>query len=140
MKLYNMHEQLAALASGVSAKQKGLKMMLEKMQDPKSKKLVQQYYDSLETLRGTLMGTKQTSFFADEERLREQITELYTAVCYQEVKPSNLQEQRVIGLQTELKKAEEKNEVLVKQFAAKVKAIQDKEVLPPSKVDGNKNN
>jgi photosystem II stability/assembly factor-like uncharacterized protein len=140
MKLYNMHEQLASIATNVSNKQQGLKMMLEKMQDPKSKKIVQQYYDSLETLRGTLMGTKQTSFFADEERLREQITELYTAVCYQEVKPSNLQEQRVIGLQAEVKKAEEKNEMLVKQFAAKVKAIQEKEVLPPSKVAGNKSN
>jgi photosystem II stability/assembly factor-like uncharacterized protein len=140
MKLYNMHEQLAALAGDVSNKQKGLKLLLEKMQNPKTKKVVQQYYDSLETLRGTLMGTKQASIFADEERLRENISELYTGICYQEVRPSNLQEERVKGLQADVKKAEEKNAVLTKTFSDKVKAIQEKEILPNSKVDINKNN
>ena len=140
MKLFSMHEQLAVLASDVSNKQKGLKLLLDKTQDPKAKKLVQQYYDSLETLRGTLMGTKQTSLFADEERIREHISELYTSVCYQEVRPSNLQEERVKGLQEDVKKAEEKNTTLTKLFSDKIKAIQEKEPLPKSKVDINKNN
>ncbi|WP_462222674.1 VPS10 domain-containing protein [Ferruginibacter sp.] len=140
MKLYNMHEQLAALAADVSGKQKNLKLVMEKMQNPKEKKVVQQYYDSLETLRGTLMGTKQASIFADEERIRENITNLYTSVCYQEVKPSNLQEQRVLGLQADIKKAEEKNVTLTKTFSDKVKAIQEKQQLPKSKVEVNKNN
>jgi photosystem II stability/assembly factor-like uncharacterized protein len=140
MKLYNMHEQLAALAADVSGKQKNLKLLMEKMQNPKEKKVVQQYYDSLETLRGTLMGTKQASIFADEERIRENITNLYTSVCYQEVKPSNLQEQRVLGLQADIKKAEEKNVTLTKTFSEKVKAIQEKQQLPKSKVEVNKNN
>lgn len=140
MKLYSMHEELAKLADEISGKQKGLKLMLEKMGNPKTKKIVQQYYDSLETLRGTLMGTKQTSMFADEQRIRENISELYNAVCYQEVKPSNLQEERVKGLQGEIKKATDKNAVLTKTFADKVKTIQEKEILPKSKVDINKNN
>jgi lipase chaperone LimK len=131
---------LAKLADDISTKQKGLKMMLEKMQDPKTKKVVQQYYDSLETLRGTLMGTKQTSMFADEQRIRENISELYSSVCYQEVKPSNLQEERVKGLKEEIKKATDKNTVLTKTFGDKIKAIQEKEILPKSKVDINKNN
>jgi hypothetical protein len=78
--------------------------------------------------------------FADEERLREHISELYSAVCYQEVRPSNLQEGRVKGLQEDIKKAEEKNAVLTKTFADKVKAIEEKEILPKSKLDVNKNN
>jgi photosystem II stability/assembly factor-like uncharacterized protein len=140
MKIFNMHEQLATLAADVTGKQKNLKLILEKMQDPKEKKVVQQYYDSLETLRGTLMGTKQTSFFADEERIRENLSELYSSVCYQEVRPSNLQEERVIGLQAEIKKAEEKNTTLTILFSDKIKAIQEKEDLPKSKIKNNKNN
>jgi lipase chaperone LimK len=135
-----MHEQLASLANDVSGKQKDLKFLLEKMQNPKEKKLVQQYYDSLETLRGTLMGTKQTSIFADEERIREHISELYTSICYQEVKPSNLQEERVKGLQADIKKAEDTNTALTKLFSDKIKAIQEKQQLPKSKVEVNKNN
>ena len=140
MKLFTMHEELARLADDITNKQKGLKLMLEKMQNPKTKKVVQQYYDSLETLRGTLMGTKQTSAFADEERLRENISQLYTGICYQEVRPSNLQEERVKGLQEEINKAEAKNVVITKTFSDKVKAIQEKEILPKSKVEVNKNN
>ena len=140
MKLYNMHEQLAALADDVSGKQKNLKLLLEKMQNPKEKKLVQQYYDSLETLRSTLMGTTQTSMFADEERIREHISELYSSVCFQEVRPSNLQEQRVTSLQADVKKAEEKNTALTKVFSDKIKAIQEKLPLPQPKVETNKKN
>ena len=140
MKIYNMHEQLAALADDISGKQKNLKLLSEKMQNPKEKKVVDAYYDSLETLRGTLMGTKQTSIFADEERIRENLSELYQSVCYQEVKPSNLQEERVAGLQVEIKKAEDKNAALTKLFSDKIKPFQEKENLPKSKVEKNKNN
>ena len=139
MTLYNMHEQLAALVDEVSGKQKSLKLLLGKLQNPKTKNTVQQYYDSLETLRGTLMGTKQTSIFADEERLREKISELYTTMCYQEVRPSNLQEERVKGLQIDLKKGQDKNAAITKTFSEKVKSIQEAE-LPKSKVELNKGN
>ncbi len=140
MKLYKMHEQLAAVAEEVSNKQKNLKGIVDKIQNPKSKKLVQQYVDSLESLRGTLMATKQTSAFADEERIREGITNLYTSICYQEVKPSNLQEERVKGLQEEVTKAEAKSKLLNKQFEEKVKAIIIKETPPKSTVEVNKSN
>jgi hypothetical protein len=140
MKLYKMHEQLAAVAEEVSNKQKSLKGIVDKIQNPKSKKLVQQYVDSLESLRGTLMATKQTSAFADEERIRESITNLYTSICYQEVKPSNLQEERVKGLQDEVTKAEAKSKLLNKQFEEKVKAVIVKETPPKSTVEVNKSN
>jgi photosystem II stability/assembly factor-like uncharacterized protein len=140
MKLYNMHEQLAKVVDDVSTKQKALKGLIEKIENPQSKKIAQQYYDSLEVLRGTLMATKQTSIFADEERIREQISDLYTSVCYQEVKPSNLQEERVIGLEKEVNKAETKNALITKTFDEKIKAIQEKIVIPPTKIETNKKN
>jgi photosystem II stability/assembly factor-like uncharacterized protein len=140
MKLYNMHEKLAKISDDVSTKQKGLKVLMDKIQNPQSKKIAQQYYDSLEVLRGTLMATKQTSIFADEERIREQITELYTSVCYQEVKPSNLQEERVKGLEAEVNKAETKSITVAKNFEEKIKAIQEKIVVPPTKIITNSKN
>ena len=140
MKLYNLHEQLAKVADDVSTKQQGLKALIEKTQNISSKKIAQQYYDSLEVLRGTLMGIKQTSAFADEERIREQISELYSSVCYQEVKPSNLQEERIKGLEKEVAKAETKNEVITKTFEEKAKAIKEKLVMPPTKIISNSKN
>ncbi len=128
MELYKMHEELAVLSDEVSGKQKGLKVIMQKLQNAGTKKVLQQYYDSLETLRATLMGTTQTSLFADEERIREQISEVYTSVCYQEVRPSNLQLERVKGLQADIKKATEKNVAVTKKFSDKVKAIEEKEI------------
>jgi photosystem II stability/assembly factor-like uncharacterized protein len=128
MELYKMHEELAAIVEDVTKKQKSLKELLPQVQDANSKVIVQQNIDSLETLRGTLMATKQTSAFADEERIRESISNIYSSVCNQEVKPSNLQVERVKGLQVDVKKAVEKNEVITKQFAEKVKAIALKEL------------
>jgi photosystem II stability/assembly factor-like uncharacterized protein len=128
MQLYNMHQQLAVLVEDISNKQKKLKILLPQVQDAISKKIVQENIDSLETLRGTLMATKQTSAFADEERIRENITNVYTAVCYQEVKPSNLQVERVTGLKVDVKNAEEKNKVIALKFDEKIKAIEAKEL------------
>gem|GEM_PF-5878043 len=51
-----------------------------------------------------------------------------------------MQEERVKGLQADIKKAEDKNAVLTKTFSEKIKAIQDKAPLPKSKVEVNKNN
>jgi photosystem II stability/assembly factor-like uncharacterized protein len=128
MQLYNMHQQLAVLVEDISNKQKKLKILLPQVQDAISKKIVQENIDSLETLRGTLLATKQTSAFADEERIRENITNVYTAVCYQEVKPSNLQVERVTGLKVDVKNAEEKNKVIALKFDEKIKAIEAKEL------------
>jgi hypothetical protein len=83
------------------------------------------------------MGTKQTSIFADEERIRENITTLYMGVCNQEVRPSNLQEERVVGLQGDITKAAAKNEALTKLFSEKVKVVEEK--LPKSKVVAGRN-
>ncbi len=128
MELYNMHQKLAVLVEDITANQTKLKQLLPQVQDANSKIVVQHYIDSLETLRGTLMATKQTSAFADEERIRENITNVYSSVCNQEIKPSNLQVERVKGLQVDVQKAVEKNDVITKQYSEKVKAIALKEL------------
>lgn len=44
-----------------------LKENLEKVKDPSSKKLLQEYLTKLEDLRTTLLASKQKSIFADEK-------------------------------------------------------------------------
>ena len=79
------------------------------------------YNTKLEELRSTLLGTKQKSIFADEEKLREQISEVYSTICYQEARPTNLQIERVSGLLEEVKKAEKAYETLTGKYAVQVK-------------------
>ncbi len=140
MQLYNLHEQLAKTVDDINAKQKMLKDNLEKVKSPKVKKLLQEYYDKLEELRGTLLATKQKSIFADEERLREKITDVYGAVAGQEAAPGNLQQQRVTNLQQEVSKAEQTNAAITTQYFNKVQQALNKEGLESTLKDtkGNK--
>lgn len=127
MQLYNMHENLAKLVDSISSKQKMLKENMEKVKSNKVKKLLQEYNDKLEDLRSRLLATKQKSIFADEKKLREDITEVYSSICNQETKPSNLQLERVKVLQQQLGDAEKLAATINNQYDEKVKAALLKE-------------
>jgi photosystem II stability/assembly factor-like uncharacterized protein len=105
MELYNMLEELAATVASINTRQTQLKALVAKEADAKLKKALQAYHDELETLRSTLLATQQKSIFADEVRLRERISEVYTAVAGQEAAPSNLQVQSVSMLRKDVDKA-----------------------------------
>ncbi len=102
MKVYRMHEELADVVDDINRKQKMIADNLDKVKDTKTKKLMEEFTDRLETERSELLATKQKSIFADEERLREKITDVYTAVAGQEAPPSNLQVQRAELLDKEV--------------------------------------
>lgn len=112
MELYKMHEDLAATVDDINEKQKLVKDNLEKVKDPATKKLMVEFNAKLETERAEMLATKQKSIFADEERLREKISDVYASVAGQEAAPSNLQVQRV-GL---LEKDVVKSKMAVKQI------------------------
>jgi photosystem II stability/assembly factor-like uncharacterized protein len=115
MDLYKQHEQLAALVDSISAKQKLIKETIGKVQDSSLARSMRNYNDELEQLRSELLATKQKSIFADEKKLREEITETYSAVTGQEAAPSNLTIQRTEVLKQEVKKKEETGrQVMVK--------------------------
>lgn len=126
MDIYNLHEQLAGVVDDINTKQKMLKRGIDSSNDKKTKTLLTEYNDKLETLRSELLGTKQKSIFADEERLRERISEVYGAVAMQEAAPSNLQIQRVGVLQNEVNKAKQSNDILTKTYFEKAKEALDK--------------
>jgi len=100
--LYKMHEDLAVTVEDINEKQKLIKDNLDKVKDSATKKLMIEFNDKLEEQRSQLLATKQKSAFADEQRLREKITDVYSAVASQEAPPSNLQIQRAEILQKEV--------------------------------------
>jgi hypothetical protein len=116
MDLYKMHEQLAAVVDTINAKQKLIKDKLDKVTDSSLKRSMIAYNDELEKLRSECLGTKQKSIFADEKKLREEITDVYGAVSGQEAAPSNLQIQRVLVLQEEVKIKDQENQKILKKY------------------------
>lgn len=138
MQLHNMHERLARLVDSISIKQKTLQEYLPKIKNAKLKKTVQEYYDKLEDLRSKLLATKQKSIFADEKKLREEITEVYGAVCGQETKPSNLQKERTGVLQQQLGDAEKLSAAINAQYDQKIKNELVKEKLDKLDTDVKK--
>jgi len=120
MSLYHMHEQLYELVEKINKDEKMIKDTLPSIKNPQTKKLLTEYSTKLENLRATLLATKHKSIFADEKKLREEITEVYGAVCGQECKPTNLQVDRVAVLQDDLKKGQDNYETIDHSYAAKV--------------------
>lgn len=133
MQLYTMHEDLAKTVSDISTRQKALKDNMDKVKNPKLKKQMQEYNDKLEALRAELIPTKQTSIFADETRLREDITEVYAAIANNEAAPNNLQLERVKSLRQKVDEAAQKNVQLASQYEEKIKSALVKENLQGSK-------
>ncbi len=129
MELYQMHEKLAKLVDSVNITQKMLKENLAKIKNPKVKKLVEEYNNKLEELRNRCLASKQKSMFADEKKLREDITDVYGTICNQEVKPSNLQMDRIQSLQLQLGEAQQLNTAINKQYQEKVRAAIVKETM-----------
>jgi photosystem II stability/assembly factor-like uncharacterized protein len=133
MELYRMHEELTKLVEDISGNQEAAKKSIDKQKDAKSKKLLSEYNDQLEKLRGTLLATKKKSMFADEVQLRERITEVYGAVSNQEARPSNLQIQRVDVLQQELANAKKAYADIQKKYEVPVARVLEKAETAESK-------
>ncbi|MBA2329133.1 MAG: hypothetical protein H0V91_05900, partial [Flavisolibacter sp.] len=126
MELYRMHEDLTKLVETISGKQDVAKKSIDKQKDAKSKKILSDFHDQLEKLRGTLLAIKKQSMFADEVQLRERITEVYGAVTNQEARPSNLQIQRVEVLKQELAKAKQAYADISKKYEVPVARVLEK--------------
>jgi photosystem II stability/assembly factor-like uncharacterized protein len=128
MDIYKMHEDLAKTVDTINARQKIIKDNLNKVTDSSLKKMMVQYNDELEKLRSECLASKQKSIFADEKKLREEISDVYGAVCGQEAAPSNLQAQRVTALQQQVKTKEQQKNTILKKY--------DKQVMDGLKKEG----
>ncbi len=126
MQLYALHEHLASTVDVINDEQKRIKDNLSKIVDTKDKQLLEEYNGKLEDLRTTLLASKQKSVFADEKKLREEITEVYGAVAGQEARPSNLQIERANVLADKVKKADQDCKALTAKYGSQAKAILSK--------------
>ena len=136
MQLYNLHERLAITVDSINAKQKMLRENLTMVKDTVTKNMVQHYLADLEELRSTLLYTKPNKGISTETKLRENITEVYLAITWQEAAPSNLQIQRIAQLQEKVTKAEGNRMALTKQWDDPVIAAMAKEGLPANSKKG----
>ncbi|HRH61274.1 MAG TPA: hypothetical protein PL045_11920, partial [Chitinophagaceae bacterium] len=127
MKLFTLHETLAAIIDKINATQKVLKDASEKAKDAKTKKAALDYWNKLDVFKSTLIPMKAKSIFADERRLREEITETYISLSYKESGPSNLELQSVQRLQQKVGDAVKKKDSLMNELNAKLKTKLEKE-------------
>jgi photosystem II stability/assembly factor-like uncharacterized protein len=122
MQLFAMHERLAKLVDSINTTQTLLKKHIDSSSNAKSKKVLQDYWNKLETLRLTLVPPVMKGT-GDLKRLRNDITDVYSAVVNQEARPGNLQLQRVDMLKEEIVKAEQQHLLLQQQFEKKAMDI-----------------
>ena len=131
MRLYHMHEDLAALVDKINAQQAELKEYLGKVKKASDKKQLKEYNDKLEALRSTLLATKHKSIFADEKKLREYLTEVYGSICGQESRPTNLQTDRISVLNADLDKGKENYDKITAEYSPKSTEIIKAQKLRP---------
>jgi photosystem II stability/assembly factor-like uncharacterized protein len=108
MELFDLHERLAKDVDSINASLKMLKDAVAKEPNAKKKKKIQEKHDKLDVLKAELVPVKQNSMFADETRLRDEITDVYRAVCSGETVPSNLQLERIQQLKARVDSAEKR--------------------------------
>lgn len=81
------------------------------------------FYDDLQKVKAELTATKKSSIFADEERLREKVSELYGNFSGMESRPNSLQLEAIDVLEKEYKTDEEKLKKTVSNYLPKVKTL-----------------
>jgi hypothetical protein len=134
MKFYNLHESLAKTVDQINGEQTFINSVKDKIKNKKTVDLSSQYYNALEALRSTLLSTKQKSIFADEKKLREDISESYGLAVSGQQRPSNTVIEAAEDLSVRVDKAKEDVQKLKTEYRNKL----DKALLK-EKIDVNIN-
>jgi photosystem II stability/assembly factor-like uncharacterized protein len=118
MRSFKMHEELATLMDSLLNEQKLI------VNDTATSNVIKEYYDSLEAIRATLVPVKtgRTVLFADEERLRDKITDIYFGVNFYEGEPTASQANGLNQLQRDLNENKERLQEKKKTYRPKVSA------------------
>ena len=98
MQLQSIYNQVNNTIDSINIIQTGLK---EDTVAYSKNKNAQVFHSDLQKIKAELMATKQTSIFADEERIREKVSSLYGNFCSMESKPNSTQLEAIDAIQTE---------------------------------------
>lgn len=123
MKVQALYNKLNSAVDTISYYQKKLKADDKAYQKDKN---YQAFYNDLEKIRAELMATKQTSMFADEEKIREKISGLYGTFCNMQSKPNAMHIEAVDVLASEFAVQEIALKKAMDKHLPKVKALEVK--------------
>ena len=112
MKIYGMVEDLAFFTTQIVSMKDTLKKRDTLATDKALKKIISTTVDSLESIRKKLIATKGGLAITGEERIREKLSELFAGVVYYLGRPTDLQLERIKGLEKEMNDEKAKAEVL----------------------------
>ena len=107
--IYQTINRLAEVNDALRNTQDSLRKELEKS----PKKTIQKVWDSLETIRKTFVSTREGTGITGEEQLADKLAEIFWGVSGYEGHPTNAQVERIKGLQSEIKTAEDKIRALL---------------------------
>lgn len=118
-KTVSLQEDLAKLMDSVTAEQNKLK---ENLNDDK---VIKEYFDSLEVVRAELVPVKtgRAVLFADEEKLRDKVSDIYAGVLFYDGRPTNSQTDGLKKLGKEFEKTKAKFELRKKTYTPLVEPI-----------------
>ncbi len=126
MALQGLYNQVNNSIDSINFYQKLLKMDSTAYSKNKNAKA---FYDDLQKIKAELMATKKLSIFADEKRIRESVSELYSTFCWMEVKPSTTQLEAIDDLQMQYNKQNtELGKVMAKHLPKHPKLRENKKV------------
>ena len=116
MRTFKMQEDLARLMDSVTAEMKLLKDLTDKSP------IIKEYYDSLEVIRAELVPVKEgrTVMFADEEKLREKLSDIYAGVNFYQGEPTTSQTEGLNKLKRDMIDSNTKLETRKKTYRPKV--------------------
>jgi hypothetical protein len=101
--VYNKAMQLQGLYNHLNVDIDTIQYYKTKLKADSNNKANKAMLADLEKIRAELMATKQTSLFADEEKLREKVSQLYGSFCNMEAKPNEIQLKAIEALDEQYK-------------------------------------
>jgi len=106
MELYAMQEELAQVADAIIQTRDTAASYLSKLRKKdKITKNIHDFIDKLNALHKTLVATRKGAAITGEEKLREKVVELYSAVSNYAGRPTKSQLERIEVLKTEIQNA-----------------------------------
>lgn len=104
--LYTLTEELAYLSERVTSSMNTAKAMADTCRNSSLKKSLNNYANRMEGIRKELVATKPGLAITGEEKIREQLSELYSTVLSYMGRPSQSQLDKLEKLQADVKKQE----------------------------------